>query len=281
MVDAHLQLPHFLCIGTLRAGTTWLHRALTTHPAVFLPSEKELMFFSHHYHRGLEWYARFFHAAPQRSKIGEVCPTYLASAPAAVRIRKHIPDAQLIVLLRDPTEQIWSRYLLISRRRHVTPDLSQFLEAKPSLLHDVSYSKLLSRFAWARKAGRLRVWLYEELTENPARFLQEVESWIGVPQRQGAENLVRRENATQSARLPTIEFAMSSIARTMRRRGLQGFKGLIARTGLVERIRRLNFIDAFEPPPHDLREKVTAALSCDICELENTLGRDLSSWKGR
>ncbi len=46
-------LPNFLVLGTYRAGTTWLHEVLRQHPQVFLPPEKELMFFNRHYDRGL------------------------------------------------------------------------------------------------------------------------------------------------------------------------------------------------------------------------------------
>jgi hypothetical protein len=39
------KLPKFLCIGAQKAGTTWLHEILSTHPEVFLPRIKELYHF--------------------------------------------------------------------------------------------------------------------------------------------------------------------------------------------------------------------------------------------
>lgn len=53
-------LPNFICIGAYRAGTTWFHSVLSKHPEVFVPSEKELMFFSKYYDRGIDWYQQFF-----------------------------------------------------------------------------------------------------------------------------------------------------------------------------------------------------------------------------
>ncbi len=38
--------PHFLCIGTQKAGTTWLHRNLATHPDIWMPPVKEIMYFN-------------------------------------------------------------------------------------------------------------------------------------------------------------------------------------------------------------------------------------------
>ena len=37
--------PDFLIIGTQKAGTTWLHRNLQSHPGIWMPKEKELHYF--------------------------------------------------------------------------------------------------------------------------------------------------------------------------------------------------------------------------------------------
>ena len=39
------KFPDFLIIGAQKAGTTWLHRNLQTHPQVWMPKEKELHYF--------------------------------------------------------------------------------------------------------------------------------------------------------------------------------------------------------------------------------------------
>lgn len=43
------QLPSFLCIGTQKAGTSWLYEQLRQHPAVWMPPIKELHYFDHLY----------------------------------------------------------------------------------------------------------------------------------------------------------------------------------------------------------------------------------------
>jgi hypothetical protein len=42
-----MALPHFLCIGAQKAGTSWLFEKLMSHPAVWMPPIKELHFFDH------------------------------------------------------------------------------------------------------------------------------------------------------------------------------------------------------------------------------------------
>ena len=40
-------LPHFLCIGAQKAGTTWLHVNLSQHPDLWLPPIKEIHYFDY------------------------------------------------------------------------------------------------------------------------------------------------------------------------------------------------------------------------------------------
>lgn len=43
------QLPSFLCVGTQKAGTSWLYEQLRQHPSVWMPPIKELHYFDHLY----------------------------------------------------------------------------------------------------------------------------------------------------------------------------------------------------------------------------------------
>src|SRR5687768_1771937 len=101
--------PDFLVIGAHRAGTTWLHRVLRKHPALWLPPVKELHYFDQltadrtwqdkkRWFRALRsgrrifdpwhigylfgkrsdaWYANLFRRAQERGYLtGEITPAY-------------------------------------------------------------------------------------------------------------------------------------------------------------------------------------------------------------
>jgi len=82
-------LPHFLCIGAQKAGTTWLYQRLAEHPEIWLPPVKELHYFDHlfvpanrswtrpHIQRGAER-ALQWHAAKE-NKINFPYVGYLAN----------------------------------------------------------------------------------------------------------------------------------------------------------------------------------------------------------
>lgn len=40
-----LHIPHFICVGPEKTGTTWLYHNLASHPDIFLPPMKELRYF--------------------------------------------------------------------------------------------------------------------------------------------------------------------------------------------------------------------------------------------
>lgn len=102
---------YFLGLGAQKAGTTTLHGWLEQHPQLFLPSCKEVHYFSLNYQRGWTWYEAHFHSGlDQGLRCGEITPYYLFHPAAPERIAETLPEARLIVLLRDPVERAISQY---------------------------------------------------------------------------------------------------------------------------------------------------------------------------
>jgi len=52
-------LPSFLCIGTQKAGTSWLYEQLRYHPDIWLPPFKELHYFDHLYCKSSRSWSRW------------------------------------------------------------------------------------------------------------------------------------------------------------------------------------------------------------------------------
>jgi hypothetical protein len=123
-------LPDFLIIGAPKAGTTALHRALLPHPQLYLSPVKEPKFFlgdgsapprgqrgPGDAHSAREWiwrradYEALFDGAPPGACRGESTPFYLYDRGAHLRIATLIPDAKLIVVVRDPVERAYSNWV--------------------------------------------------------------------------------------------------------------------------------------------------------------------------
>jgi hypothetical protein len=126
--EAPMALPDFLVIGPPKAGTTALHSALAQHPQLFMSAVKEPRFFLSNglpppnrggpgdaqtyqeYVWRREDYEALFDPAPPGTRRGESSPFYLYDLDAQMRIRRLIPDARLIAVLRDPVERAHSNW---------------------------------------------------------------------------------------------------------------------------------------------------------------------------
>ena len=117
-------LPDFLLIGAQKAGTTSLYAYLAAHPDVRPAGRKEVHYFDLGFTAGAElgegWYRSMF---PLRARLaldrrrasgpvlaGEASPYYLFHPAAAQRAVALVPQARLLVLVRDPVERAWSHY---------------------------------------------------------------------------------------------------------------------------------------------------------------------------
>lgn len=113
-------LPDFIIIGAQRCGTTSLFQYLCQHPEVYPSIPKEVHYFSNNYQKGINWYRSHFPLRSQKLKIisknnggfitGEATPYYLSHPHAPKRAAKVVPNARLIVLLRDPVRRAYSHY---------------------------------------------------------------------------------------------------------------------------------------------------------------------------
>ncbi len=139
------QLPSFILVGAQRAGTTSLFRALLSHPLVFGANHhKGVNYFDVNYPRGMSWYrAHFPTTAYVRSRAWrasgrpvtfEASGYYLFHPCAAERMARHLPDVQLVAMLRDPVERAYSAHKHELARGYETESFERALELEEGRL---------------------------------------------------------------------------------------------------------------------------------------------------
>ena len=109
-----MRLPNFFIAGAAKSGTTSLWRYLLQHPDIFMPSDiiyKEPAYFSDiKGMKNLNEYMSLFTNAKTEKMIGEASAAYITSPESPGRIRNLIPDAKILIMLRNPIDRAYSLY---------------------------------------------------------------------------------------------------------------------------------------------------------------------------
>ncbi|HEX4868675.1 MAG TPA: sulfotransferase [Acidimicrobiales bacterium] len=103
-------LPRLLIIGAPKAGTTTLAAWWDLHPLGFTAPDKEVQYFNVYHERGQAWYRRQFRGMGSAQVGCDASPGYLYVPHALTRIRREIPEARLVAVLREPATRVWSHW---------------------------------------------------------------------------------------------------------------------------------------------------------------------------
>ena len=106
-------LPDFLIIGAQKSGTTALFYNLNRHPEIFMakgPKNTEVKFFTmeKYWKRDVDWYMGNF--TKSKCLQGAKDPRCLFLKKCHSRIYTTVPQAKLIILLRNPVDRAYSQW---------------------------------------------------------------------------------------------------------------------------------------------------------------------------
>lgn len=204
MKKAHNSLD-FLIIGAAKSGTTSLYEWMKLHPKIYMPSGKELPFFSEDklYKKGLDKYLKtYFSGADQDALWGKATPQYMSGSMetmppvVAERIKYTAPQVKIIVILRNPAERAYSDYKMAVRRGYET---RSFNEAIDELLQPSSlkadrrqktttntyvvageYGRILNNYFKLFPRGNIKVFFADELREDPGAVVSSVFKFLNI-----------------------------------------------------------------------------------------------------
>lgn len=297
-------LPDFLIIGAPKSGTTSLYSYLRSHPQIFMSPVKEPRYFAFpdrrprfrgaggaRFNRNVTWrldaYRRLFADRGDARAAGEASATYLWASAAPGAIRRLIPDARLIAILRNPVDRAYSHYCH-NRRLGREPlfDFRAALDAEPERIAGGwnpnvhyrargRYGEQVARYLELFPRERLLVLLQEDLSARPAETLAGLCRFLDVDDT-FAFDTRKRHNVTEG--LPRRVwlnrlFATQTPAKRLARRIVPEQ----ARSALFERYYRSN-LDPTPPLDPALRVELLDGFRDDIARLQTLIGRDLGHW---
>jgi Sulfotransferase domain len=275
-------LPSFFIVGPPRTGSSWLHEVLSVHAALPSPS-KETRFFDTHFHRGLRWYLAHYHlASNEQRRVGEVAPTYFASAGARERMARAVPEAKIVCVFRNPVERVVSLYRLKQAYGLIPWEFEEALERDPELLESSKYVSHLK--LWRRSFGgdKVLTLVYDDLRSSPQDFVNSLVDFIGVPRfklrRRQCEVVHDSERMTRPRSFYRTRSA-TLLADWLKARQLDWMVSAFKRS----RLRRfvLGGGPPFPKPSPKVLAQLEERLQPEIEQLEMLIQRDLSAWKNR
>ena len=211
--------PDFIGIGAEKAATTWLWANLNVHPEVEMSQPKELNFFNVSFDKGNDWYQQHFRQSVNCLQ-GEISPWYMDDVQCAARMAAVCPNAQLLVMLRDPFERAFSHLLHDSQNAFggiadLTAEQLQSLTSKSDdYVRRSCYSKCLAPFLKHFRRSQINVQFYDDVKSQPLKTIQNVYRFLNVDADFVPENCDRAVNKSQNYRSVVLHKMASSVSQT-------------------------------------------------------------------
>jgi len=183
-LDPRGALPNLVVIGAQKCGTSGLHFYLDCHPEISMSTPKELNFFirERNWQQGLEWYRSLFDpSSPVRGESSPNYTTYPHHLGVPERMREVVPDAKLILLVRDPLERIAAHWVHNYAKRRERGDLrATLLHPNTTYVLRSQYHLQLRQFLNHYPESQVLVLEQEDLRLRRSQTLRSVFSFLGV-----------------------------------------------------------------------------------------------------
>ncbi len=293
-----MKLPTFLVVGIEKAGTTSIYQYLNQHPQVYMSPVKETNFLERDWENfqgkpnpkridTWEKYSNLFSNVQDEIAIGEVSPNYLFHyKSSSERIIKYVPDVKIIAILRNPVDRAYSDYLMhlrdsinVEKVRSLTEQVQFRADTSFTLKKGFYYTPVKYYFDTFGKE-RVKIYLYNDLSENSSAMMQDMYQFIGVnsdftpdtserqqvaavPKNQSLNNLMKTKNPVRAAVSSVLKVVMPLEMRQKLRSSLVNLN-----SGGKE----------LKPLSSEERQLLIDFYREDILKLQDLIQRDLSSW---
>jgi len=212
--------------------------------------------------------------------MGEIGPTYFASADARRRIADLVPNAKVLCIFRNPVDRIRSHYRLKRAYAMIPWRFEEALNRDPELIESSRYGTHFE--AWQQTFGEknVRPVLYDDLKRNPQGLVDDVANFIGIPRFTVAKSQASHVHSSELLTQPRSYYGTRSasvLADWLKAYHLDRIVAMAKRTPIRNWF--LGGGSHFEEIRPDLVSSLYERFRPEVEKLEYLLGRDLGAWK--
>ncbi|MDJ0581820.1 sulfotransferase [Crocosphaera sp.] len=298
MNNSTVKLPNFLIFGVQKAGTTSVYNYLNQHPEVYLSPVKETNFLEKDWQElanqghqfnpknivTFEQYSKLFEGVTNEIAIGEISPNYLFHHQTSIgQIKRYVPDAKLISILRNPVDRAISDYLMHVREAKsntILKEQIQYKADKSFVILKGYYYKQVKHYIEEFSHNQVSIFLYDDLRKDSKQFIQEIYKTIGVnpnfeadtsqksqtaqiPKNEGINKLLVKDNPIRSLSATLLKPLLSKEKR-------QKFRSFLISMNSKSK----EEMDSFD----EEKQLLLSLYREDILQLQDLIDRDLSAW---
>lgn len=209
---SNIVTPTFILGGAPKAGTTSVYHYLDQHPQVCMSARKETSVFIDD--KSLKWLSEnYYRHYDGESAVGEASAGTLGAPEVTERIYETLPEVQLIFVLRDPVERLYSHFTFLQGEQAIDPDTSfstlirSETDWRNTLVDLGRYHRHLTRFEKYFDRDQMLVLLFEDLKTDTEGFMEKVYQFIGVdPSFRPSFDV---QNPTREPRFPGVHRALT------------------------------------------------------------------------
>lgn len=282
------KLPTFLIIGVAKAGTTSVYAYLKQHPQIYMSPVKEPNYFAYEGKdtrtflgakprndfpvTTLEEYLALFKDAADELAVGEASPLYFESPVAAERIKRTLPQAKLIVILRNPVDRAFSDYMMGLQSGRGTWAMEDAFRADGHFVQVGFYYEKLKRYFDSFARAQTKVYLYDDLKKATLPTIQNMFHYVGVDP-SFEPDITVRYNVGGVPKNRTLNAILINTARK------QALKRLAPQfvVSYFKAMWRRNLSNDVKLPEY-LRRKLVDLYTEDILKVQDLIQKDLTHW---
>lgn len=287
--------PNLYFIGGMRCGSTTIHNLLNQHPQINMSIVKEPRYWEAKYleftenrhlekfvgrgkFRTYEKYNDLFNYKDKDIKYNGESSHYLHKKDLAAFIKNHVPDARIIISLRNPIKRLASEYRYVSNKKNLKCGLNEWINNALDSNGRVKkglYSKSVKEYTEVFGTSNVHILFFEDLIINQEKLANRMFEFLGL-ERIDVKYTHRELSSNYNNTVRTVYEKYPKVLRKIIPRGVRRFY-----VNHVENtVRKKEKKFAIQTLSEEIEEMLKSYYHDDISELSDFLGIDcITKWK--